>query len=95
MHVENVLHVESQIQISSPWDWIRLVDLIVIILTRMIQWRLMLEEFDPKVLHVAGKENDAADTQSRLDTADNSNDELEWKTPLPPPEERDSNYCSL
>ena len=55
----------------------------------------MLEEFHPKVLHVAGKENDAADTQSRLDTADNSNDELEWKTPLPPPEERDSNYCSL
>ena len=34
---------------------------------RMIRWQLMLEEYHPKVLHVAGKENDAADVLSRLD----------------------------
>ena len=45
----------------------------------------MLEEFHPKVhLHVAGKENDAADALSRLDMADNPDDELELETPLPP-----------
>ena len=44
----------------------------------------MLEECHPKVLHVAGKENDAADALSRLDMADNPNDETEWEAPLLP-----------
>ena len=44
----------------------------------------MLEEFHPKVLHVAGKENDVADALSRLGMADNPNEELEWETTLPP-----------
>ena len=50
---------------------------------RMIRWRLMLEEYHPKVLHVAGKENDAADALSRLDMADNDSDEVSWEDPLP------------
>ena len=44
----------------------------------------MLEEFHPNVLHVAGKENDAADALSRLDMADNPDNKLEWEAPLPP-----------
>ena len=50
----------------------------------MVRWRLMLEEFHPKVLNVAGNENDAADALSRLDMADNPNDETEWEAPLLP-----------
>ena len=50
---------------------------------RMIRWRLMLKEYHPKVLHVAGKENDAADALSRLDMLDNDSDELIWEAPLP------------
>ena len=65
--------------------------------------RLMLEEFHPKVLHVACKENDAADALvSRQGMADNPDDELEWENPLLPltyqdgeVRERDSNYYSL
>ena len=38
---------------------------------RMVRWRLLMEEFHPTVLHVAGKDNDAADTLSRLDIDDN------------------------
>ena len=34
---------------------------------RMICWRLLMEEFHQTVLHVAGKDNDAADALSRLD----------------------------
>ena len=45
---------------------------------RMIKWRLILEEFHPKVLHdVGGKENDAADALSRLGMTKNTNDEFE------------------
>ena len=52
---------------------------------RMIWWRLMLEEFHPKVFYVAGTENYAADALSRLDMANNPrSDEQEWETPLPP-----------
>jgi hypothetical protein len=34
---------------------------------RMVQWRLMLEEFIPTIKHIAGKDNDAADALSRLE----------------------------
>ena len=50
----------------------------------MVHWRLMLEEFHPKVLHVAGKENNSADAFSTLDMADNTTVKLEWEPPLPP-----------
>jgi hypothetical protein len=45
---------------------------------RMIRWRLLMEEFHPQVVHVAGKDNDAADALSRLDMDSNDTDELEW-----------------
>ena len=44
----------------------------------------MVEDLHPKVLHVAGKENDTADALSGLGMVGNSDDELEWETPLPP-----------
>ena len=44
----------------------------------------MLEEFHAKMLHVAGKANDAANALSWLGMADNRDDELECKTHLPP-----------
>ena len=40
-----------------------------------------MEELHPNVLHVAGKENDAADAISiLLGMADNPDDELEWES---------------
>ena len=45
----------------------------------------MLEEFHPKVLHMAGKEDDTVDALSRLGMPDNLlNDKLKWEIPLPP-----------
>ena len=32
----------------------------------MMKWRLLLEEYKPKVVHVTGVDNDAADALSRL-----------------------------
>ena len=49
-----------------------------------MQWRLLLEEYNPKVVHVAGPNNEAADALSRLDMDDNDYDELEWNPPNPP-----------
>ena len=43
----------------------------------------MLEECHPKVFHVAGKENNIADTLSGLDIADNSENEVEWEPAHP------------
>ena len=43
---------------------------------RMVQWRLLMEEFYPTVIHVAGKDNDAADALSRLDIDDNGYDDM-------------------
>ena len=51
---------------------------------RMIRWRLLLEEYNPKVVHVAGPENEAADALSRLDMDDNDYDEIEWLPPNKP-----------
>ena len=44
----------------------------------------MLEEFAPRALHVAGKENDAADALSRLEMDPKANDTVQWEQ-LPPP----------
>ena len=51
---------------------------------RMMRWRLLLEEYNPKVVHVAGPNNEAADALSRLDMDDNDYDEIEWNQPNPP-----------
>ena len=37
---------------------------------RMMRWRLLLEEYNPKVVHVAGVDNDAAGVLSILDLID-------------------------
>ena len=44
----------------------------------------MLEEYNPKVVHVAGEHNDAADALSRLDMDENSSDERDWEDSNPP-----------
>ena len=51
---------------------------------RLIRWRLLLEEYNPKVLHIAGPDNEAADALSRLEMRDNDYDEIEWNKPNPP-----------
>ena len=50
----------------------------------MMRWRLLLEEFHPKVVHVSGPENEAADALLRLDMDDNEYDEIEWLPPHKP-----------
>ena len=45
---------------------------------RMTRWRLLLEKYHPKVVHIAGLENDAADALSRLDITDKANDARIW-----------------
>lgn len=50
---------------------------------RMIRWRLLMEEFHPTVVNVAGKDNDAADALSRLDFDDNG-DDADWGSTDPP-----------
>ena len=37
-----------------------------------------MEEFHPTVVHVAGKDNDAADALSRLDINDNGYNDMDW-----------------
>ena len=44
----------------------------------MTRWRLLLEEYSPKVVHIAGIDNDAADALSRLDITDKANDARVW-----------------
>ena len=51
---------------------------------RMVRWRLLMEEFNPTVKHVAGKDNDAADALSRLDMKDEPMDTTEWEMSNPP-----------
>ena len=43
-----------------------------------------LEELNPKVVHIAGEHNNAADAPSRLDVDINSSDERDWKDSNPP-----------
>jgi hypothetical protein len=46
---------------------------------RMVRWRLMLEEFNPTIKHVAGKDNDAADALSRLEMKEKPYDTITWE----------------
>ena len=43
-----------------------------------------MEEFNPTVKHVAGKDNDAADALSRLDMTDEPMETLQWEQTNPP-----------
>ena len=45
---------------------------------RMTRWRLLLEEYHPKVVHIKGVDNDAADALSRLDITNKANDARVW-----------------
>ena len=51
---------------------------------RMMRWRLLLEEYNLRVLHVAGKDNGAADALSRLGMTDNNYNGLVWEQSNPP-----------
>jgi hypothetical protein len=46
---------------------------------RMMRWRLLLEEFHPKIVHIAGIDNKAADALSRLDMTDKASDLITWE----------------
>jgi hypothetical protein len=46
---------------------------------RMMRWRLLLEEFHPKVVHIKGIDNDAADALSRLDMTNKEYDLITWE----------------
>jgi len=47
---------------------------------RMMRWRLLLEEFHPKIMHIIkGIDNTAADAASRLDMTDKKNDLITWE----------------
>ena len=43
-----------------------------------------MEEFNPKMVHVSGPENEVADALSRLDMNDNEYDEIDWLPPHKP-----------
>ena len=44
----------------------------------MTRWRLLLEEYNPKVVHIKGVDNNAADALSRLDLIDKANNTRVW-----------------
>ena len=44
----------------------------------MTRWKLMLEEYNPKVLHIKGVNNDTADALSRLDLTHKADDARVW-----------------
>merc|ERR1712197_284706 len=50
----------------------------------MIRWCLLLKEFNPKMVHVSGPENEAADALSRLNMDDYEYDEIDWLPPHKP-----------
>lgn len=45
---------------------------------RMIEWIVLLEECYPKIVHVTGVDNNAADALLRLDITTDVNDTREW-----------------
>ena len=55
---------------------------------RMTQWRLLLEEFHPKVKHIAGPKNEAADCLSRNKMKHVPFDVVEWE-----PRSKPLQYC--
>ena len=55
---------------------------------RMTRWRLLLEEFHPKVKHIAGPKNEAADCLSRNKMKHMPFDVIEWE-----PRSKPLEYC--
>ena len=51
---------------------------------RMSRWRLLMEEYQPKVIHTPGEKNLGADALSRLPMKRKREDEIEWEVPNPP-----------
>eukprot|EP00804_Cyclotella_cryptica_P015818 CCRYP_006329-RA/>CCRYP_006329-RA protein AED:0.35 eAED:0.21 QI:0/-1/0/1/-1/1/1/0/390 len=47
---------------------------------RVYQWRLLLEEYGPKIVHIKGIHNTVADTISRLDSGPTQDDNTNWMT---------------
>ena len=45
---------------------------------QMIRWRLLLEEYNPKVVHVKGANNDVTNTLSILDLIDKADNARVW-----------------
>ena len=45
---------------------------------RMTRWRLLLEEYNPNVVHISGEDNDAVDALSRLDITNKANNARVW-----------------
>ena len=44
----------------------------------MTRWRLLLEEYNPKVVHIKGVDNDVADALSRLDLTGKADNARVW-----------------
>ena len=44
----------------------------------MTRWRLLLEEYHPKIIHIKGVDNNVADSLSRLDLTDKADDLRVW-----------------
>ena len=47
---------------------------------RVYQWRLLLEEFGPKIMHIKGIHNTVADAISRLDFGPVQDEKANWMT---------------
>ena len=45
---------------------------------QMTRWRLLLEEYHPKVVHISGVDTDAAEALSTLNITDKANDTRVW-----------------
>ena len=45
---------------------------------RMTRWRLLLEEYHSKLVHISGVDNNAVDALSRLDITDKANNAIVW-----------------
>ena len=57
---------------------------------RMARWRLLLEDFHPKVVHISGEKNTAADCLSRNEMKSMAFDVIDWE----PPKQR-LRYCDF
>ena len=45
---------------------------------RMTRWRMLVEKYNPKVVHIKGVNNDATDALSRLDITNKANNARVW-----------------
>ena len=48
---------------------------------RMLRWRLLLEDFNPTVKHIAGEKNLSPDTLSRLEMTHKDHNLIKWEPP--------------